>query len=142
MDKFSDSLNGFIKFSQSNVSYNEIKKGYLKLVKEYHPDTNKSIDFDLTNEYMIRLNYVYERLIHKKTIVNKNEIAYEKNRENGKYWFINDYGRKEYVKEKPLYIYKIGLLEYQKCYKIMFSNSVFDGKGNESGYEVIKHLYE
>ena len=24
----------------------------------------------------------------------------------------------------------------------MFNNSVFDGKGEESGYEVIKHLYK
>ena len=112
------------------------------MVKEYHPDTNKNIDFNLANEYMINLNYVYEHLINKKIIINKTEDEYGKNMENGKYWFINDYGRKEYVREKPLYIYKLGLLEYQKCYKIMFYNSVFDGKGDESGYEIIKHLYE
>jgi uncharacterized protein YfaS (alpha-2-macroglobulin family) len=142
VDNFSDKLRDFIEFSQNNVSHNEIKNKYLKLVKEYHPDTNKNIDFNLANEYMINLNYVYEHLINKKIIINKTEDEYEKNRENGKYWFINDYGRKEYVREKPLYIYKLGLLEYQKCYKIMFYNSVFDGKGDESGYEIIKHLYE
>ena len=142
MDNFSDKLRDFIEFSQNNVSHNEIKNKYLKLVKEYHPDTNKNIDFNLANEYMINLNYVYEHLINKKIIITKTEDEYEKNMENGKYWFINDYGRKEYVREKPLYIYKLGLLEYQKCYKIMFYNSVFDGKGDESGYEIIKHLYE
>ncbi|MDR1149144.1 MAG: J domain-containing protein [Spirochaetaceae bacterium] len=141
MDNFFDKLKCFIIFSQSNVSNNEIKNEYLKLVKEYHPDTNKNIDFNLANEYMINLNYVYEHLINKKAFVNNKEDEYEKNIENGKYWFINDYGRKEYVKERPLYIYKLGLLEYQKCYKIMFNNSVFFGKGDESGYEVIRHLY-
>jgi curved DNA-binding protein CbpA len=142
MDNFFDKLKHFIKFSQNNVSNNEIKNEYLKLVKEYHPDTNKNVDFDLANEYMINLNYAYEHLINKKAFANKTKDEYEKNIENGKYWFINDYGRKEYVKEKPLYIYKLGLLEYQKCYKIMFNNSVFTGKGDESGYEVIRHLYE
>jgi hypothetical protein len=142
MNNFFDKLKDFIRFSQNNVSSNEIKNEYLKLVKEFHPDTNKNIDFDLANEYMIKLNYTYEHLINKKVLVRKKEDEYEKNVENGKYWFINDYGRKEYVKERPLYIYKLGLLEYQKCYKIMFNNSVFDGKGDESGYEVIKHLYE
>jgi hypothetical protein len=141
-NKFSDKLKEFIKFSQNNVSNNEIKSEYLKLVKEYHPDTNKDMDFDLANEYMINLNYVYEHLINKKPFVNKIDDEYERNIENGKYWFINDYGRKEYVKEKPLYVYKLGLLEYQKCFRIMFNNSVFNGKGDESGYEVIKHLYE
>jgi curved DNA-binding protein CbpA len=140
MDKFSDRLKEFINFSQNNVSRNEIKNKYLKLVKEYHPD--KNIDFDSANEYMMNLNYAYEHLINKKAFAKKTEGEYEKNIENGKYWFINDYGRKEYVKEKALYIYKLGLLEYQKCYKIMFNNSVFDGKGDESGYEVIRHLYE
>jgi hypothetical protein len=93
---------------------------------------------------MINLNYVYGHLINKEAFVEKaeNENEYEKNTEDGKYWFINDYGRKEYVREKPLFIYKLGLLEYQKCYRIMFNNSVFDGRGDESGYEVIKHLYE
>jgi curved DNA-binding protein CbpA len=144
MEKFSDRLKDFIKFSQGNVSNHEIKSEYLKLVKEYHPDTNKNVDFDLANEYMININYAYEHLINKKAFTNKNKIdgEYEKNIENGKYWFINDYGRKEYVKEKSLYIFKLGLLEYQKCYRIMFNNSVFNGKRDESGYEVIKHLYE
>jgi hypothetical protein len=146
MDKFSDRLKEFIKFSQNNATPGEIKNEYLKLVREYHPDTNKSVDFDLANEYMMNLNYVYEHLIHREVFVakadDKAEDEYEKNMEDGKYWFINDYGRKEYVKERPLYIYKLGLLEYQKCHKIMFYNSVFDGKRDESGYEVIKHLYE
>jgi hypothetical protein len=93
---------------------------------------------------MMNLNYVYEQLLHKKTIAVHSKAAdeYEQNIENGKYWFINDYGRKEYVTEKPLYIYKLGLLEYQKCYKIMFDNSVFNGLKDSSGYEVIKHLYQ
>jgi hypothetical protein len=142
MDNFSDKLKNFIKFSQDNVSNYDIKNEYLKLVKEFHPDTNKNMDFDLANDYMINLNYVYEHIINKKTIIDKTKDEHDNNFENGKYWYINDYGRKEYVKEKVLYIYKLGLLEYQKCYKIMFKNSVFDGKGNESGYEVIKHLYE
>ena len=144
MDDFSGKLKEFIQFARGNPSPNAIKKEYLKLVKAYHPDTNKNMDFDAAHERMIHLNYVYEHLLHKKTPGNqrKTEDEYEKNMENGKYVFINDYGRKEYITDKALYIYKLGLLKYQRCYKIMFSNSVFEGKGDESGYEVIKNLYE
>jgi len=141
MNNFSEKIKQFIDFSQNNISSDEIRNEYLKLVKEYHPDANRDIDFNLANEYMMNINYVYEHLLNKKSIPSQTEDEYESNMENGKYWFINDYGVKEYVNEKPLFIYKLGLLEYQKCYKIMFHNSVFDGKKDESGYEVIKHLY-
>jgi curved DNA-binding protein CbpA len=139
MESFSDKIKGLIRLSQKGLP---IKSEYLKLVKEFHPDVNKNIDAALSNEYMIKINYVYEHLINGKKINAYEKKEYEDAIENGKYWFINDYGRKEYVREKALYIYKLGLLEYQKCYKIMFNNSVFYGRGDESGYEVIKHLYE
>jgi uncharacterized protein YfaS (alpha-2-macroglobulin family) len=144
MDEFSGKLKEFIQFARNNASPDVIKNEYLKLVKAYHPDTNKNVDFDVAHEHMIHLNYVYEHLLHKKTLTTerKTEDEYEKNMENGKYVFINDYGRKEYITDKSLYIYKLGLLKYQRCYKIMFSNSVFEGKGDESGYRVIKNLYE
>jgi hypothetical protein len=71
MDNFFDKLKDFIKFSQNSVSNTEIKNEYLKLVKEFHPDANKNIDFNLANEYMINLNYVYEHLINKKAFVDK-----------------------------------------------------------------------
>jgi hypothetical protein len=35
----------------------------------------------------------------------------------------------------------LGLLEYQQCYRILFSKSVFDGNRDESGYEIIEKLY-
>jgi len=140
LENFSLKLKNFILNSQNDLS--KIKEEYLKLVKEFHPDLNKKEDFNKTNEYMMQLNYVYGELITKKTVSRKQENDYEGNKENGKYWYINDYGRKEYVKEKTLYIYKLALLELQKCYKIMQKKSVFDGNREESGYEVIKHLYE
>jgi hypothetical protein len=91
---------------------------------------------------MITINYVYEMLINKKEIKLTVDDEFEKNKENGKYFFINDYGRKEYISDKILYIYKLGLLEYQQCYRVLFKKSVFDGNRNESGYEVIKKLYK
>jgi curved DNA-binding protein CbpA len=141
---FTDKIKKFIKFSQNNISNMEIKREYLKLVKEFHPDTNKNIEAKLANEYMITINYVYETLINKKELkININfEDEFENNKENGKYAFINDYGRKEYITEKALYIYKLGLLEYQQCYKILFHKSVFDGNKDESGYEIIEKLYK
>ena len=141
MLNFAADLKKLIEFSQSNASQSSLKNEYLKLVKIYHPDANKDIDSNTANEYMISLNYVYELLITKKTINLHVQDEYEENWENGRYWFINDLGVKEYVKDKALYIYKLGLLEYQKCSYVMFGNSVFEGKGNDSGYEVVKHLY-
>jgi hypothetical protein len=133
--------------SQKDVSKDEIKTEYYNLVKEFHPDKNQNNV--LSNDYMMKINYVYEHLLNNQKITidiendNETKDEYEQYLENGKYSLINNFGIKEYVKEKPYYIYKLALLEYQKCYKIMFSNSVLfnEGKKEESGYEVIKHLY-
>jgi curved DNA-binding protein CbpA len=148
MDKmkqlFTDRIKKFIQLSQNNASTIEIKKEYLKLVKEFHPDANKNIETKLAHEYMITINYVYETLINKKEL--KINVAledeFEKKKENGKYVFINDYGIKEHITDKALYIYKLGLLEYQQCYKILFHKSVFEGNKDESGYEIIEKLYK
>ena len=141
---FKDRIKYFINFSRNNVSNMDIKKEYLKLVKEFHPDTNKNIEEKLANEYMVTINYIYETLINKRELrINVNfEDEFEKKKENGKYVFVNDYGRNEYITEKSLYIYKLGLLEYQQCYKILFNKSVFDGNRDESGYEIIEKLYK
>jgi curved DNA-binding protein CbpA len=140
---FKDRIKCFINFSQNNSDM-DIKKEYLKLAKEFHPDANKNIKDKLANEYMITINYVYETLINKKELkIDVDfEDEFEKKKENGKYIFVNDYGRNEYIAEKSLYIYKLGLLEYQQCYKILFNKSVFGGNRDESGYEVIAKLYK
>jgi hypothetical protein len=141
MNSFEEKLKDFIVLSQGNSSPREIKDGYLKMVKEFHPDTNNKIDFSTANENMVKLNYAYSRIIGKETIINKAEDKYEKNMENGKYWFINFYGKKEYVNEKALFIYKLALLEVEKSQRIMLNYPVFAGKKEESGYVVIRHLY-
>jgi uncharacterized protein YfaS (alpha-2-macroglobulin family) len=141
---FIERIKSFIKLSQNNISNVEIKKEYLKLVKEFHPDINKNIENKLANEYMITINYIYEALINKKEFKKNTNVEneFERKKEGGKYVFVNDYGRKEYITEKALYIYKLGLLEYQQCYRILFAKSVFDGNKDESGYEVIEKLYK
>jgi hypothetical protein len=139
---FSNRLEQFVQSSQKAISNEQIRKEYLNLVKEFHPDTNQKTETKTANECMILLNYVFERLMHREPINLIQKDTYEKDKINGKYCYINDYGRKEYVKEKALYIYKLGVLEYNKTYKIMWSNSVFDGRKEESGYEVIGHLYK
>jgi hypothetical protein len=137
---FSDKLKEFIVFAKNTNNNGEIKLKYLELVKIFHPDINNEVDKETSNENMILLNYVYEQLTKNKAkfkIANKDE--YEKNKINGKYCLINEYGIKEYISDKVLYIYKLGFIEFRKAMTIMLENP-----GNKEGtsYEIIGHLYK
>lgn len=140
---FKEKISAYIGFSQSNKDKNNIKSEYLKLVKEFHPDTNKELSKEIASEYMIIINYAYEQLIH-----NKNNFKpvktdeYEKNKIDGKYCFINEYGVKEYISDKIYYIYKMGRLEFFKAYMIMHRNPSYKGNKEKTGYEIIGHLYK
>jgi hypothetical protein len=140
---FKEKIDQFIKYSQNVNDNNLIKNEYFKLVKEFHPDVNKNINNDLANEYMIIINYVYENLIH-----NKNNFKllkddeYEKYKINGKYCFINEYNIKENISDKILFIYKLGMLEYNKARTIMLENPTYNGNKEKTGYEIIGHLYK
>ncbi|MCL2209599.1 MAG: hypothetical protein FWB89_05515 [Treponema sp.] len=112
------------------------------MVKEFHPDINKEIKNETANEYMIIINYVYENLINKKTGFKLlKEDEYEKQKINGKYCFINEFGIKEYISEKVLFVFKLGKLEYTKATTIMLENPVYTGNKEKTGYEIIGHLY-
>jgi hypothetical protein len=116
---------------------------YLKLVKEFHPDTNKDINKITANEYMIIINYLYEQLLHNKhnvQLIKKEE--YEKYKIDGKYCFVNEFGVKEYVSDKVLFVYKLGKLEYNIALTIMLSNPSYTGNKEKTGYEIIGHLYK
>jgi len=140
-DNFKEKLNQFINQSQDTGNGN-IKSEYLKLVKEFHPDINKEIKNETANEYMIIINYVYENLINKKKGFKLfKEDEYEKQKINGKYCFINEFGIKEYISEKVLFIFKLGKLEYTKATTIMLENPVYTGNKEKTGYEIIGHLY-
>jgi curved DNA-binding protein CbpA len=139
---FKEKINNFISFSKSVNDNNSIKSEYLKLVKEFHPDTNKELKKETANEYMIIINYTYEQLIHNKNnfqLVQEDE--YERNKVNGKYCFTNEFGIKEFISDKILYIYKLGRLEYGKAYMIMHNNPSYYGNKEKTGYEIIGHLY-
>ncbi|AEF84699.1 DnaJ domain protein [Treponema primitia ZAS-2] len=124
-NSFSDRIKNFILFSKATNDNEKIKKKYFELVKIFHPDLNNEIDKEISNENMIVLNYVYEQLI--------------KNKVNGKYCLTNEYGIKEYISDKALYIYKLGFIEFRKAITIMLENP-----GNKEGtsYEIIGHLYK
>jgi hypothetical protein len=137
---FREKINSFIGCSQDK---NKIRTEYLKLIKEFHPDTNKELDNEIANEYMIIINYTYEQLIHNKNNLQQSQMdEYEKNKINGKYCFINEFGIKEFISDKILYIYKLGRLEYSKAYIIMHNNPSFLGNKEETGYEIMEHLYK
>jgi hypothetical protein len=137
-EDFNETINQFIKYGQNNNN-TDIKSVYLKLVKSFHPDLNKKIDNKLANEYMIIINYIYDQLINRNKIELKVTEKYEKDKTNGKYCFINDYGKKEYIKDKEEYMYKLGLWEYQRTRYIFGAN---DYETEKSGYEIIGHLYK
>jgi curved DNA-binding protein CbpA len=142
-DDFKEKINHFINISKNTNDNSVIKIEYLKLVKTYHPDTNKDIDAGAANEYMIIINYVYEQLIHNKgnfRLVQKEE--YDKNKINGKYIFVNEFGVKEFISDKVLFIYKLGKLEYNKAMSIMLDNPSYSGNKEKTGYEIIGHLYK
>jgi hypothetical protein len=142
-NNFKEKINRFINFSRNTNDNSIIKSEYLKLVKEFHPDTNKNMDKETANEYMIIINYIYEQLTHN---INNFKFVqtdeYEKNKINGKYCLKNEYGIKEYISEKILYVYKLGRLEYSKAYMIMHNNPTHTGNKEKTGYEIIKHLYK
>jgi hypothetical protein len=140
MDSFSDRIKNFILFSKNTNDNEKIKQKYFELVKIFHPDLNNEVDKEISNENMIVLNYVYEHLTRNKNkfeITNKDE--YEKNKVNGKYCLTNEYGIKEYISDKVLYIYKLGFIEFRKAITIMLENP-----GNKDGtsYKIIGHLYK
>jgi hypothetical protein len=113
-----------------------------KLVKEFHPDTNNELDKETANEYMIIINYTYGQLLHNKNNFQQVKTdEYEKNIVNGKYCFTNEFGIKEFISDKILYIYKLGRLEYSKAHIIMLDNPSFFGNKEKTGYEIIGHLY-
>ena len=140
---FKEKINYFIRFSQNVNDKNSVKSEYLKLVKEFHPDTNRELNKGTANEYMIIINYTYEQLVNNKNIIQlfQND-EYEKNKINGKYCFINEFGIKEFISDKILYIYKLGRLEYSKAYMIMHNNPSYNGNKEKTGYKIIEHLYK
>ena len=142
-NNFKQKLDQFIKYSQNVNDNSLIKNEYLKLVKEFHPDINKNDSNELANEYMIIINYVYENLIHNKnnfTLIKEDE--YEKYKINGKYIFVNEYNIKENISDKIFFIYKLGMLEYNKARIIMLDNPSYNGNKEKTGYEIIGHLYK
>ena len=91
---------------------------------------------------MIILNYVYENLIHNKSNFRLTpDDEYEKYRENGKYCLLNEFGVKEAISDKILFIYKLGRLEYDKAMIVMLNNPSYAGNRERTGYEIIGHLY-
>jgi curved DNA-binding protein CbpA len=142
-DVFKEKINVFIEYSQDTNDKNKIKLEYLKLVKEFHPDVNNEIKNELANEYMIIINYVFENLMNGKKDINLDKSdEYEKYKINGKYCFINEFGKKEYISDKILFVYKLGKLEYSKAYEIMLDNPSYTGNKEKTGYEIIGHLYK
>jgi len=142
-NNFKEKLDQFIKLSQSVNDNKTIKSEYLKLVKEFHPDVNKNIENEVANEYMIIVNYVYENLMNNKNnfkLLKENE--YDKYLDNGKYIYINEFGIKEYITDKILFVYKLGKLEYNKANTIMLENPSYTGNKEKTGYEIIGHLYK
>ena len=142
-DNFKDKISQFIILSKSTNDDNIIRSEYLKLVKEFHPDVNKNIDNVTANEYMIIINYVYENLLFNKcdfTLIQNDE--YDKYKINGKYCFINEFGIKEYISDKILFVYKLGKLEYAKANTIMLTKPTYTGGKEKTGYEIIGYLYK
>jgi hypothetical protein len=136
---FFEKINLFIDISK-NLNNSDIKYEYLKLVKEFHPDRNP--DNKMANEYMIVINYVYGQLLNNKQFTLNIIDEYDKNKINDKYCFINEYGIKEFITDKTLYVYKTGVLEYKKAYMIMHNNPSYTGNIEKTGYEIIGHLYK
>jgi hypothetical protein len=141
-DNFKEKINQYIKLSRISNDHNTIKSEYIKMVKEFHPDVNKNIDNVTANEYMIIINYVFENLMNKKYDLNlfQND-EYDKYKINGKYCFLNEYGIKEYISDKALFVFKLGKLEYAKANKIMLTKPSYTGNKEKTGYEIIGHLY-
>ena len=140
-----EKLKNFIEFSQKTGSQKEIKNEYLKLVKEFHPDINTDNDFSTANEIMIQLNYIYGSIINKtgfSGISVKEDDEYKDFMENGKYWYINTWGRKEYVSDKAFYLYKLALMEVYLSQRVLTANPLYSGKGEESLYMAIMHLHK
>ena len=142
-NNFKEKLDNFIKYSHNVDDNNLIRNEYLKLVKEFHPDVNNKTNKELANEYMIIINYVYENLLHNKNnfkLIKDDE--YEKYKINGKYCFVNEYNIKEYISDKILFIYKLGMLEYGKANIVMLDNPSYNGNKEKTGYQIIGHLYK
>jgi hypothetical protein len=59
---FADSIKNFVKFSRENPD-TEIKKEYLKLVKEFHPDTKK-IERGVQIQQGLPVSLGFDRHIH------------------------------------------------------------------------------
>jgi curved DNA-binding protein CbpA len=137
-EKFRNEITQFINDFQ-HADNAKIKSGYLKLVKEFHPDVNKDIENKLANEYMIIINHVYEQLINEKKIVLKSIDEHEKNKVDGKYCFINEQGVKEYLSEKTVYFYKLGRKEYNSA--LIKTMEPIGNDIEKEGYEIIGHLY-
>jgi hypothetical protein len=138
--EFRDTITRFINDFKDSGDDAKIKSEYVKLVKEFHPDVNRNIENKLANEYMMTINYVYERLLHKKKIALKPTDEHEKNKANGKYCFINEGGIKEYLSEKAVYVYKLGKREYDQA--VCKSMKPIERDIDKEGYEIIGHLYK
>jgi curved DNA-binding protein CbpA len=141
-DNFKEKINQLILLSRNANDPEITKSEYLKLVKEFHPDVNKKIDNVKANEYMIIINYVFENLKNKKydfKLFEKDE--YRKYKINGKYCFTNEFGIKEYISDKTLFVFKLGKLEFAKASTIMVTKTAFSGNKEKTGYEIIGHLY-
>jgi curved DNA-binding protein CbpA len=135
---FKEKIHQFINASRNTDDAAKIKSEYIKLIKEFHPDTNKSAENKLANEYTVILNYVYEQLTHKKKAAVKPMGKIKKT--NGKYCFINEDGVQEHISDETVYIYKLGKYEYDMALRICMRPS--DGDNEREGYEIIGHLYK
>lgn len=148
---FQEDLADFINIKNSAITFNEIKKAYISLVKKYHPDKAPK-DFQAQyNGYMILINKVFAQGKTKIKEINDVNISEQKETNIKEYTFTDFYGKEKKYKDYLEYLLHYGISEYNSSLLVLEiagykqnENKVvssYDPNENTYIYDAMQHLY-
>lgn len=138
---FKEDIYAFAALCKTAADEHVKKKAYYTLVKKYHPDMQGGHRQEY-DKYMMMVNHVYAAVKDKKEQESACDDIYEKMKINDKYCFVNRDKKKEYVSDKSLFLYKMGLDRIFFARDYICSHPLHFGYGEEIVFTASEALYQ
>jgi hypothetical protein len=140
--EFDIDIRKFVELKKENNTLIKVKSSYYELLKKYHPDLNNG-NIEYFNQCTLIINYVYSEIIKNSPLKQITQIdEYDRFLKNGSYTFVNRDGRIEKIKDKSLFLYKMGLDKIFGTRDYLCNHPLVDGYGEEIVLKASENIFE